>query len=128
MHNNNNNNNNITCIIDDVEDISDETNTWSSIELDSENTDNENNVIDNELYAMELNYKLNYTTKYLGHIIDYYGISKTKLNKDGIIRKIVEFELDLNNIAIVERRKYLFENMEELKNDSFFKKFIIWNI
>ena len=120
-------NNNITCIIDDVEDISDETNTWSSIELDSENTNSENSIIDNEIYAMELNYRLNYTTKYLGHIIDYYGISKTKLNKDGIIRKIVEFELDLNNIAIVERRKYLFENMEELKNDSFFKKFIIWN-
>ena len=122
MHNNNNNN--ITCIIDDVEDNSDETNTWSSIELNIENT---NGIIDNELCAMELNYRLNYTTKYLGHIIDYYGISKTKLNKDGIIRKIVEFELDLNNIAIVERRKYLFENIEELKNDFFFKKFIIWN-
>jgi len=125
-----------------------ENNTWSSIELTSENLNDENlndenlndenlndenlngknSIIDSEFYALELNYKLNYTTKYLGHILDYYGISKAKLNKDTIIRKLVEFEININNSEIVERRKYLFDNIEELKHDNYFKKFIMWNM
>ena len=125
--------NNITCLIEDTDDSESDNNTWSSVELNGENLNSEklnseNNIIDSEFYALELNYKLNYTTKYLGHILDYYGISKTKLNKDAIIRKLVEFEINVNNSEIVERRKYLFDNMEELKHDIYFKKFIIWNV
>jgi hypothetical protein len=119
--------NNITCLIEDIDNLSDNENfSWTSVELTNDPL--QNNIIDNEIYAKELNYNLNFSTKYLGLILDYYGIPKSKLKKELIIKKIIEFEINPNNIEIVERRIDLFDKIIELKNDDFFKKFIIWNI
>jgi hypothetical protein len=81
----------------------------------------------NELCARELEYELNYPIKYLIAILDFYGIKKGKCNKKNIIDKILEFEIDEDNFSIVETRKRLFDNFIELKNNSFFSKFIISN-
>ena len=81
---------------------------------------------DNERCAREIDYDLNYTFKYLTHILEFYGIKKSKLNKKEIIDKILEFEIDkVENFSIVEERKRLFDNFIELKNDKFFSKFIV---
>ena len=68
---------------------------------------------------------MNYTNKYLGQILEYYGIRKGKMNKKEIIIKIIEFEMNPENSYIVDTRKRLFENFLELKNDAFFSKYII---
>ena len=48
-----------------------------------------------------------------------------KWKKLDVIMAIVAFERDLNNIDIVKKRKYLWQCMDDLKNDSFMKKFIV---
>lgn len=127
---------NITYDIDESGSVTDDDKqNWPELELeDRDNTTNTcniidtGNIIDNEFYARELDYKLNYTVKHLISIIDYYGIKKVKLNKDMMINKILEFEINKDNIQIVERRKLLFNYMAELKNDNYFRKYIIYNI
>jgi hypothetical protein len=79
-----------------------------------------------EYAAMEIDYELNYNIKYIQQIADYYNLKRNKSKrKTEIIIKILDFEMDPNNIIIVETRKRLFENFTELKNDPFFGKFII---
>ena len=123
--------NNIMCLIEDIDHLSDYENySWESVELENNNDDNnnKNNLITYKICALELNYKLNYSFKYLGYIFDYYGISKSKLKKESMIEKLLEFEINPLNNELVERRKLLFDNMGELKNDEYFKKYIMWNI
>ena len=79
------------------------------------------------IMALELNYSTNYTIKQLGQIMDYYNLNKKKLKKDEQIQSIVIYESNIDNIHIVENRKRLWENIEELKNDSYFSKFILFN-
>ena len=80
-----------------------------------------------KFHAMILDYDLNFNVKYINLIADYYNIKKTKLNKAQLIRKVVIFEIDENNVCRVEERKRLFDNFIELKNNKFFSKFIISN-
>lgn len=79
-------------------------------------------------YALQIYYKTNYNIKTLAYILDYYKINKHKLRKDEMIQLIAMYENDKNNIEIVERRRRLWENLKELNNDSFFSKFIIFDI
>ena len=79
------------------------------------------------LLAKELNYSTNYTVKQIGQIMDYYKINKRKMKKDEQVQAIIFYESDINNIHIVENRKRLWENIEELKNDPYFSKFILFN-
>ncbi len=81
-----------------------------------------------ELIARQIDYDMNYNVKYLGQILEYYGIKKGKSNKKDIILKIVEFEMKSDNKYIVDNRKRLFENFMELKNDPFFSKYIVINL
>jgi len=85
------------------------------------------NDIDNHV-ALELDYSTNYTVKTLGQILDFYEITKRKLRKDEMIQIIVMFELDPINIGIVENRKRLWENLNELKEHAFFSKFILFEL
>lgn len=77
-----------------------------------------------------LNYNMNYTIKELLLICSYYGISKqlktNKYVKEEIINFLVIFENDPNNEAIVFKRQNMWFYMNELKNDKFMKKYIIW--
>ena len=112
-----------------------DSNQWSEISLTHKSTNKEINnqciteslSLCNELCAREMDLELNYSVKYLSAILDYYEIKKTRLNKKGIISKLVEFEMEITNQYIVENRKRLFENFIELKNDTFFSKFIVSN-
>lgn len=85
-------------------------------------------LFDNAAYAQVVNYDLNFTSKQLSQICDYYGIktSKRTNKKCEIIQLLVAFETEQTNYEIVARRKQLWNYMSELKNDKFMKKFVIW--
>jgi hypothetical protein len=88
-----------------------------------QNTDN--------LFHEVVNYNINYTVKQLLQICDYYNILKevkmTKCNKEEIINTIVLFESNPDNYNISCRRKKCWFYINELKNDRFMKKFVLWN-
>jgi hypothetical protein len=87
---------------------------------------------DNEDLEMTqiLNYQLNMNIKQLLQICDYYGISKglksNKRTKDEIIKMLVDFEKNDINNELVFKRRLMWFYIEELKNDKFMKKYIIW--
>lgn len=89
-------------------------------ELDSENIK----------VSQMIDYQMNYTIKQLIIICDYYGILKqikyNKCNKDEIIRILVDFENDRNNEDIVSTRKNMWFYMNEIKNNKFMKKYVLW--
>jgi hypothetical protein len=89
------------------------------------------NELDDELTIPKMiNYHENFTVKELLLICDYYGFAKelktNKCNKDQIIEILVSFESDLNNSDIVFKRQNMWFFINELKNDKFMKKFLLW--
>ena len=79
------------------------------------------------IMAQQIDYSQNYNISMLHHITNYYSLSKRKLKKDQLIDYIVQFENDPENSAIVYNRKRLWHYLNELKNDSYFGKFVIFN-
>jgi hypothetical protein len=88
-----------------------------------ENEDDElfNNILEKQLY-----YDENYTKKEMEMISDYYEISKRRKNKATLIQDIVLFETDPCNFEITEKRKLMWFYYNEIKNDRYFRKFIIY--
>jgi hypothetical protein len=91
----------------------------------------ENNEFNDDLTVPKMiNYHENFTVKELLLICDYYGFAKelktNKYNKDQIIEILVSFESDLNNSDIVFKRQNMWFFINELKNDKFMKKFLLW--
>jgi hypothetical protein len=78
-------------------------------------------------FALELEYSTNYTVKSLGQILDYYDVSKRKMRKDEIVQMLIMFEEDPINMEIVEKRKRMWSYVEELKEDKYFSKYIIFS-
>ena len=83
------------------------------------------------LIAEEISYNENFTVKELMTICDYYGLSKElKLNKfnkkKDIIGVLINFEFRPDNYDIVSKRRNLWFYMNEIKNDKFMKKYILW--
>ena len=64
--------------------------------------------------------------KELEKIAGYYEISTRKKKKDHLIDDIIEFEINEDNFDITERRKLLWQYIEEIKNDRYLKKFLIF--
>ena len=109
-------------------------------ELDNENNnldieellyEIENTELDDELILPQIiNYDENYTVKELLIICEYYGFAKdvksSKFNKEEIIHFLVEFERNSNNSDIVFRRQNMWFYINELKNDKFMKKYVLW--
>jgi len=99
--------------------------------LNSECEIKNKNANDNDLYVELIHYDLNYTVKQLLLICEYYGISKdlknNKCNKSDILNTLIIYENNIENIEKVNKRKTLWYYMNELKNDKFMKKFILWN-
>ena len=85
----------------------------------------------NDDYSKIQDYDLNYTGKQLLLICEYYGISKgiktNKLKKQEIIEQIIIFENDFTNFEAVGKRHQMWYYMNELKNDKYMKKYVIWN-
>ncbi len=75
---------------------------------------------------LQLHYTDNFTVKDLHKICDFYELDKRKKRKDELVEDIVIYELDTNNSVSVHNRKRLWFYVEELKNDKFFKKYVIW--
>jgi hypothetical protein len=77
-----------------------------------------------------INYNENYTVKELLMICEYYGFAKdlknNKYNKEQIIDFLVIFESEPNNSDIVFKRQNMWFYINELKNDKFMKKFVLW--
>ena len=78
------------------------------------------------LIALELNYSTNYTIKLLKQILDYYNICYKNMLKLEMIQILVLFENDKNNKELVEKRKKLWNNIKELKEDKYFSKYILF--
>ena len=74
-----------------------------------------------------INYSTNFTRKDLDRIADYYSIQKRKKLKDELIQEIILFEMEPENIEIVYRRKKLWSYMDEIKDDKYLRKFLIFN-
>jgi len=137
MSNSNNNSQNITFFLDEHDEITNELDT----DFDINNVLHEiesNEIYDNELNLHEdlklpqlINYQENFTIKELLLICEYYGFAKElktkKYNKEEIIHFLVEYELDPLNSDIVYRRQNMWFYMNELKNDKFMKKYILWS-
>jgi len=91
-----------------------------------DNTELNNTLI----FPHMLNYDENYTVKKLFLICEYYGFAKelknNKYNKEQIINWLVMFESDPKNSDIVSKRQNMWFYMNELKNDKFMKKFVLW--
>jgi hypothetical protein len=89
--------------------------------------DLENN---DKVVALYSQYKLNYNVKELLLITEYYGIAKElkikKCNKELIIQFIVDFESNPINDQIVVKRQKMWFYINELKNDKFMKKYVLW--
>ena len=77
--------------------------------------------------AFQLDYSSNYTVKMLKNIMEYYDIFKCKMLKQEMIDSIILFEEKQENFDIVERRKRLWKNINELKQDHFFSKYILFD-
>jgi hypothetical protein len=91
----------------------------------------ENTELNNDLSIPQMiNYNENYTLKELLLICEYYGFAKelkqNKYNKEQIIHFLVTFESDINNSDIVFKRQNMWFYINELKNDKFMKKFVLW--
>jgi hypothetical protein len=91
----------------------------------------ENTELDDEMIIPQIiNYDENYTVKELLLICEYYGFAKdvksNKFNKEEIIHFLVEFEKNSNNSDIVFRRQNMWFYINELKNDKFMKKYVLW--
>lgn len=77
-------------------------------------------------YHDYIEYMNNYTVKNLTNILGYYNINKNKLVKDEMVQLIILFENEPTNKNIVYQRKRLWKNILELKNNEYFKKFILF--
>ena len=71
-------------------------------------------------------YNENFLKKELEIIADYYNISKRKKTKAELIQDVVLFETDPTNFEITKKRKLMWFYFNELKTDSYLKKFIIF--
>lgn len=71
-------------------------------------------------------YNENFLKKELEIIADYYNISKRKKTKAELIQDVVLFETDPTNFEITQKRKLMWFYFNELKTDSYLKKFIIF--
>tara|TARA_B100001540_G_scaffold222684_1_gene196977 strand:- start:42 stop:434 length:393 start_codon:yes stop_codon:yes gene_type:complete len=99
--------------------VDEETVTFFNNETDYSNMDG--------YIALELDYNENYTKKDLEKIAEYYNISKRKKRKADLVEEIVLFELDPVNFEITNRRKTMWFYMEEIMNDNYLSKFLIFN-
>jgi len=122
-----NQNENIICTIEEkedetMEDLEEMLNDFENIQCQDEST--------YEMYVSMDHYDKNYTVKQLQQICDYYSnlgmkMEKGKKKKQDLVCEIVLFEENEENIEIVSKRKELWYYIEELKRDTFMKKYVL---
>lgn len=75
-----------------------------------------------DVWTVELS--TNYTVRGLSRIMEYYGLSRRKLKKNEMVQTIVMYEGDPDNWSIVEKRRRLWQNIEELVEDPYLSKYV----
>ena len=82
-----------------------------------------------DIVSLTLFYNTNYTIKGIVQILQYYGIykGKNKLIKDELIQLLLFYETEPANKIIVGKRLRLWSNIQELKQDPYFSKYISFN-
>ena len=119
------NNNIIFSLIEEEENIN-EQNEFNMDELLDEIHNSDQDI----LVPQMIHYKENFTNKELLLICEYYGIAKelkaNKCNKDIIVQFLVNFESNLENYEVVCKRQNAWFYINELKNDKFMKKYVLW--
>lgn len=103
----------------------------NNFDIDELMAEIDNTELNNDLSIPQMiNYNENYTLKEVLMICEYYGFAKelkhNKYNKEQIIDFLVTFESDPNNSDIVFKRQNMWFYINELKNDKFMKKFVLW--
>ena len=125
-YNNDNNDNNECEHENELENILKEINDYSLLDC------NFNGETQSFLMTKLLEYDMNYNVKQLLMICDYYGLLKevkiNKFKKQEIISFLLDFEENIENALIVYKRKQLWYFINELKNDKFMKKYILWQM
>ena len=86
-----------------------------------------NQALMDDYVAAEINYETNFTKKELEQIVDYYGLSKRKKKKGELVTSISIYEKDPDNFHQVHQRKKLWAYMQEIKEDKYLSKFLIFN-
>ena len=85
---------------------------------------------DDNLSANLIHYDINCNVKQLLLICEYYGIAKdlksNKCNKSDILNTLIIYENNFENINKVNKRKKLWNYINELKKDKFMKKYVLW--
>ena len=122
---------NITFFLDEDEEIT-SNNFDAEFDINNVLQEIENEELNEDLKLPQLiNYHENFTIKELMLICEYYGFAKElktkKYNKEEIIHFLVEYELNSLNSEIVYRRQNMWFYMNELKNDKFMKKYVLWS-
>jgi hypothetical protein len=112
----------------ELESILNEINNFSYPEIENNNGNSWH--LTSDLIAKTIDYDTNYNVKQLLTICDYYGLLKevksNKFKKDELIFFLLDFEENVENSLIVYKRKQLWYFIEELKNDKFMKKYVLW--
>jgi hypothetical protein len=121
---------NITFFLDEDEEII-SNNFDAEFDINNVLQEIENEELNEDLKLPQLiNYHENFTIKELMLICEYYGFAKElktkKYNKEEIIHFLVEYELNPLNSEIVYRRQNMWFYVNELKNDKFMKKYVLW--
>ena len=88
----------------------------------------EANISEANIYDLETYYKSTYNVKSLQQIVQYYNIPKKNMIKDEMIQRLVFFEMEPENRNLVINRMRLWQNINELKKDTFFSKYINFTI
>ena len=94
-----------------------------------ENKEEIDSLINNESFFSDFEEEFEYfdSDNVMAQQMDYNNLPKRKLKKEELIDSIVQFENAPENSAIVYNRKRLWHYLNELKNDSYFGKFVIFN-
>ena len=86
-----------------------------------------NRALMDDYVAAEINYQTNFTKKELERVADYYGLSKRKKKKGELVTDISIYEKDSDNFHKTQQRKKLWAYMQEIKEDKYLSKFLIFN-
>ena len=123
-------NENIVLSVEENEIMNEEFDGDSNFDINNFLFDNDSDFNRDFHLSLSLHYMQNYTIKDLLLICDYYGFSKeikaNKLGKELLIQCLVDWELHVNNADKVEKRKQMWHYINELKNDKFMKKYVLW--
>ena len=93
---------------------------------DKEEEEEEEEDEDNETSELDQLSLFDKSAKQLAIICEYYGLLKSKLKKQEMIEKILQFENDSLNKKIMTTRYKIWNVMDKLKQDKIMKKYIIW--